>query len=208
MKHPFSRVLLTSFTFCSTLFWFREALSDENLEGQEQILPAQDSLSIQDSVNPRLSDESFQCSEEALPSSCCDRIDSASDPMIELKVGYFIFSDSRMRKVYDKGGIDLQLSSAFPICKWLQIYASCEFFQRSGKSLNLNENTSIWGVPLNLGLRSIFEISERSRYYLSAGPRYTFIQAHNQSSYVPHHVNNSAVGGFVNTGFSLDFLRN
>ncbi|MCX6989363.1 MAG: hypothetical protein NTZ52_07730 [Chlamydiae bacterium] len=40
-----------------------------------------------------------------------------------------------MRKIYTDGGLDLQLSGSYPICRGLDFYTSNEYLEKSGKSL-------------------------------------------------------------------------
>lgn len=133
--------------------------------------------------------------------SCCfDR------PLFEVKAGYFFFSDSKMRKVYDKGGIDVQLCTAYPFLNlingWtVSAYGALEYFHLSGRSLNGDQKTSLWAVPINIGLKSHYEISPHCEYYLAAGPRYLHLHQHNHSNYVYKNRSKNALGFFVNTGF-------
>lgn len=131
---------------------------------------------------------------------CCETF---SDPQIvaEIKGGYFFFSDAKMRKIYDQGGLDLQISGSFPVWRWLQIYASVEYLTRHGRSLGGNQKTRIQEVPLSLGLRPVITICTNIQYYFTLGPRYFFIHQHNSSSFVDRNVNENGFGGFVNTGF-------
>ena len=122
-------------------------------------------------------------------------------PILEAKVGYFFFSDDKMSDVYNQGGIDVQLSASYPIWQWLQVYASVEYLERHGKTLHAHQKTSIWEVPLSLGLKPVIKISSKARYYFTVGPRYFFVKAHNDSSYLPMNLSKSGLGGFVNTGF-------
>ena len=132
----------------------------------------------------------------------CDR---TSDPrcVVEAKVGYFFFSDPKMRKVYNSGGIDVQLSGSITVWKWLQIYGSVEYLEKHGSSLKGHQKTEIWEVPLSLGLKPVFKVSSNIDYYFAIGPRYFFVRQHNHSKYVSSHVSNSGLGGFVNTGFNF-----
>ncbi len=124
-------------------------------------------------------------------------------PLIELKAGYFFFADGDMRKVYNHGGFDLQLSGSYPIWKWLQIYGSFEYLQANGKSLVFQQKTSIWEIPLSLGLKSVARINRWASYYFTLGPRYFFVHVHNDSSYVDKNLNQNGLGGFVGTGFTF-----
>ena len=122
-------------------------------------------------------------------------------PLVEVKAGYFSFTDGSMRQVYDQGGLDLQLSGSYPLYKIFQVYASAEWLEKSGRSLNGYQGTSIRETPLSLGLKTVFPITTRVEYYFTLGPRYFFVSAHNNSAYVPHDMNADGLGGFANTGF-------
>jgi Outer membrane protein beta-barrel domain len=120
---------------------------------------------------------------------------------IEVKGGYFIFSDHTMRKVYDQGGEDIQLCFSYPIWKIWNIYGSIEYLERYGRSLNDHQRTRIQELPLTLGLKPVFPISSAVDYYFTLGPRYTFVWVKNHSSYVDKNMHKSGFGGFAGTGF-------
>ena len=136
------------------------------------------------------------CSEQPSP-------DLKIRPSLEVKVGYFFFADSTLRKIYKEGGVDVQLSSSFPLWRWLQGYASFEFFERRGRSLNEHQRTSIWEIPISVGLKPVFNICPKIQYYFALGPRYFYIHEHNDSSLVDRHISHNAIGGFINTGFNF-----
>jgi hypothetical protein len=127
-------------------------------------------------------------------------------PSLEAKAGYFNFTDSKMRKVYNRGGFDFQVSTSIPIAKRLEIYGSVEYLERHGRSLHEHEKTSIWEVPLSLGLKPVAVISPRVQAYITLGPRYVFLHQHNKSNFVDKNVSRSGFGGFANAGFNF-FLR-
>ena len=125
---------------------------------------------------------------------------SEQRPLIEAKAGYFFFT-STMGKVYDEGGVDIQLSGSYPVYSVLHVYGSVEYLQKSGHSLNGDQKTSLWAAPISLGLRPVIPITQKVDYYFTLGPRYFFVYTHNRSSYVPEHMNSNGIGGFANTGF-------
>lgn len=133
------------------------------------------------------------------PTPCTD----LPQPLIEVKAGYFFFASSPMRKVFDQGGLDLQISGAYPIQTYLRIYGSVEYLQKSGHSLGEHDKTSYWAIPLSLGLQPVFEIASYCSYYFTLGPRYFFARVHNHSSAVPRHMKGNNIGGFANTGFQF-----
>ena len=106
-----------------------------------------------------------------------------------------------MSNVYTEGGFDVQLSGSYPVYKFLHIYGSAEYLQKSGYSQGFHEKTTFQGVPLSLGLRPVIPIRDYVSYYFTIGPRYLFAFIHNSSSYVPSHMHENGCGGFANTGF-------
>jgi len=121
---------------------------------------------------------------------------------LDTKVGYFFFSDAKMCKIYDQGGLDMQVSGSYPLWRWLQIYGSVEYLERHGRSLNDHQKTKIWEVPLSLGLKAVIPICQQLQYYLTLGPRYFFVHAHNNSSFVDRNMSQNGLGGFANMGFT------
>lgn len=134
---------------------------------------------------------------------------SASETMFEVKTGYFFFSDSKLRKIYDRGGLDVQLCASYPLynlnCRWtLDAYGAVEYFHRSGRSLNGHQKTELWSVPVNIGLKPVYAINANMQYYFAVGPRYFYIHQHNHSSFVPKNNSRNGIGFFVNTG--IDYI--
>lgn len=128
------------------------------------------------------------------------------NPLLEVKTGYFFFSSSKLRKIYNNGGWDVQLCTAYPLwhlnCRWaIEAYGAVEYFQRSGKSINGDQKTSLWSVPVNIGLKTLYAINSNMQYYFTFGPRYSYIHQHNHSSYVYKNQSRNGFGFFVNIGF-------
>lgn len=124
-------------------------------------------------------------------------------PKIELHMGYFFFTDSTLRDVYDKGGLDLQLAGSYPVWKGLQVYGSVGYTEKSGRSLNDYQKTSIYQIPVQVGLRPVFTLCKELQYYFTFGPRYFFIHQHNESSYVKRNQGSSEIGFFANSGINF-----
>lgn len=125
-------------------------------------------------------------------------------PYIETKVGYFFFSSSTMRQVYSDGGVDVQVCAAYPLMRRLRVYGSVEYLKKSGHSLNGGQRTSIWEIPLSLGLQPVFQVhSHPIFYYISFGPRYIFSQVRNDSDYISSKMKTRGWGGFMNTGIQF-----
>ncbi len=132
----------------------------------------------------------------------CDECDPYGSFILnEFKMGYFRFGDENFRHIYDRGVLDLQLTSSFRVWRPLYVYGAIEYIEAEGRSIGGHEKTRIRIVPLSLGLQYIQPITCDFRYYLTIGPRYFFFHQRNHSSSVPHNVNKSGCGGFINTGF-------
>lgn len=127
--------------------------------------------------------------------------------LIEIAAGYFFFSDPKMRKIYKKGGFDLQMRGSYPVWRWLQIYSSIEYLKVNGKSLGAYQKTRLEKIPVSLGLKAVANLSSKIQYYFTLGPRYFFVNQHNYSSYVNRNVNRNDIGGFANTGFTFSFYH-
>jgi hypothetical protein len=130
-----------------------------------------------------------------------------SQPLLEVKTGYFFFSNSKMQKIYDKGGWDVQLCASYPLrnltSRWIvNAYCALEYFQRSGKSINDHQKTSGQAVPVNIGLKSVYSLNENMQYYFTIGPRYFCFRQHNNSAYVDKNKSKKGLGFFVNTGLN------
>ena len=124
-------------------------------------------------------------------------------PLLEAKAGYFFFTDSAMSAVYNEGGLDVQISGSVPFYKILNAYLSVEYLQRSGHSTGAHQKTTLWEIPVSLGLKPAFPLTDWLQYYFTVGPRYFFVHAHNHSSYVPKILTANGCGGFINTGFNF-----
>jgi hypothetical protein len=149
---------------------------------------------------------------------CLDNCSSAKDDSppcqsnVELKGGYFIFADKNMRKVYDNAGI-VQLSGACPLWNFcdnfrLDLYGSAGYMYTSGKSLGGHQHTSIWQVPVDIGLRSIYIACPEMQFYATIGPRSFYIYQHNDSDYVYCSKGKAGMGFFVNTGLNYFICEN
>ena len=130
-----------------------------------------------------------------------------SYPLLEGKVGYFFFASEKMRDVYSNGGFELQWSGSYPVYECLQIYASLGYLQAWGTSESGGQSTTLWQIPVDLGLKSIFNIASFAQYYIGLGPRYFHIHQHNDSAYVDRNVSDNGIGLFSNMGFNFFPIR-
>lgn len=120
----------------------------------------------------------------------------------ELKAEYFVFQNEKMRKIYGKGALEVEASSTYSLSDTFQIYGSVGYLETKGKSINFDQKTTFWKVPVDLGLRAIFNLGCSLDWYLTVGPRYFYAHQKNKSSYVNKKIGKSGVGGFANSGFN------
>lgn len=140
----------------------------------------------------------------------CEQIRDVNRSLLEIKGGYFFFSNKEMRNIYKNGGGAVEISGSASLFSWsecyaLDLYTSVGYLTRSGSSINGEQKTKLWQVPVNIGLRPIFAIAPNCQYYLGVGPTFFYVHQHNDSDYVPRNQGKSGVGFFVNTGFCYKF---
>lgn len=135
----------------------------------------------------------------------CTMAHYASDirPWLEIKPSYFFFSASPMNDIYDHGGFEIQGSISVPLCTNLDLYGSIGYREAWGHALNTCEKTSLTIIPVDIGLKPVFQLCENVYYFFAIGPRYFYLDQHNKSPYVDCRISNSGIGFFLNTGFSL-----
>lgn len=140
----------------------------------------------------------------------CSSTQYASDlsPWLELKPSYFLFYGSTAHGIYHKGGFEVQGSASFPLTNCLDVYTSIGFRQANGYALNSEEKTKLKVVPIDLGLKPIFNFRECFYYFFAMGPRYFYFHQHNDSPYVPQKVNGGGIGFFINTGINALLTEN
>ena len=128
---------------------------------------------------------------------------SAVTPWLEIKPSYFIFSTSQMNDIYDDNGFEIQGSLSVPVCDYFDLYGSFGYRQAEGHALNSCAKTTLTVIPVDIGVKPIFNFCERFYYFFAIGPRYFYFHQHNRSPYVDCMIDGSGIGLFVNTGFTI-----
>lgn len=149
---------------------------------------------------------SFDESQFVMPNSyCCPKLRQGQ---IEFKGGYFIFQNSKLKRIYNSGAWDIQLSGSYPLSRcfdqcslWkrFDLYGSVEYLHADGKSLTEHERTTFRAYPISLGLKAYLPLRCGLRFYSTLGPRYVFVNQKNHSDIVPN-AKGSNIGGFINVG--------
>lgn len=122
---------------------------------------------------------------------------------LEIKPGYFFFSDHTLRQIYRHGGFEIQGSGTYPLSEMINLYGSIGYIHIKGKSLQGNQETSMSQIPVDVGLRVIADLCEYVQGYLSIGPRFFYVRQHNDSMYVDQNIHGKGLGLFVNAGCNL-----
>lgn len=140
----------------------------------------------------------------------CSSMQYAFDakPLLEIKPSYFFFSSSPMNTVYDHGGFQVQVSTSVPVGDSFDLYGSFGFRKASGDGLNSDVPTSLTVIPIDIGIKPVFTISESCSYFFVVGPRIFYLSQDNSSPYVNNIIDGGGIGLFANTGFDILFADN
>lgn len=133
----------------------------------------------------------------------CTQYASDLTPWLEIKPSYFFFCTSPMKDIYSKGGFEIQGSASVPVCDYIDVYGSIGYRKVFGNALSTCEKTNLTIIPVDLGLKPVFNFCERFYYFFAVGPRYFHFHQRNHSPYVNCTVKSSGFGLFANTGFNV-----
>lgn len=122
---------------------------------------------------------------------------------VEARLGYYLYTDKHMREVYNNGGFEIQLNSAYPLEECLHLYGSIGYQRASGRSNHFHQKTTIWQIPLDIGVKKYFSFNETTNWFVALGPRLFYVHQRNHSDYVNKTVSKTGLGLFINAG--LDF---
>lgn len=124
-------------------------------------------------------------------------------PWLEIKPSYYLFSTSPMNDIYNDGGFEIQGSASVPFCNYLDLYGSIGYRKAWGHALSTCEKTSLNVIPIDIGLKPIFNFCERFYYFFAIGPRYFHFHQRNNSPYVDCKIKGNGIGLFVNSGCNV-----
>lgn len=120
--------------------------------------------------------------------------------MLEVKAGYFYFTSSILRSIFNHGGAQFELSLSCPLSNHISLYVAGDYFDKGGHSLGLRNPTHLQIVPLNLGLQFFAPIRSWVNFYLIAGAQYSFVKIKNRGVCADSHNKTSHLGGFGELG--------
>jgi hypothetical protein len=157
-----------------------------------------------DSCNSMSSCESDYCYER---DKCSEKIDNCDYSQFEFKAGYFSFLDKNLRRVYSDGGYELQLSYAYRIINYVNVYGSVGYVELTGHSFGLGQETKFQEIPLDLGVQPFYDFTSHFRIYGTVGLSYILAFQRNYSDFVDSHLNENDIGGFLNVGMLYRYNR-
>ena len=122
---------------------------------------------------------------------------------LEIKPSYFFFPQYPMNEIYDKGGFEIQVSGSVPFRNYFDFYSSIGYRRVCGRALNSCEKTNLSVIPVDIGIKPIFNFCEKFYYFFAIWPRFFFFQQNNNSPYVNSEINDCGIGVFANTGLNV-----
>jgi hypothetical protein len=124
--------------------------------------------------------------------------------LVTPRVGYFQFQEKKLKKIYKKGGIHLDLSATARLWDFVFLDASLGYYEKKGSSLGKHEHiTKLKAFPVSIGLKPMIRLFPKLHGYICGGPRYFFVSQYNHSKYVTQHVHANGLGFYVAPGLIL-----
>jgi len=105
---------------------------------------------------------------------------------LEIKPGYFLFSDNTLKKIFHHGGATAQLEGGIIFYNNYAASLNFQYFSKSRTALNSIYTTTVYIPTFSLFIKYFFTIKDNIRPYIGIGPRLFLFYNKNQSPYVPH----------------------
>lgn len=127
----------------------------------------------------------------------------------EVRISYFVFSDTLLDDIYGTGAPNYQFGIAYPFCNCLSGWASVGYIHKCGRSIGEGDRTRMTLVPVNFGLRYFLpSFCCAGKFYFEGGGSYYHCSFHNDNDFVLRHVYRNGVGGFIGAGTQWPLFRN
>jgi len=126
---------------------------------------------------------------------------------LQFRTGYLNLKDNRARKIYNNGGIEVEVEAATQILCGLDLWGNVNYFWKNGHSIGLKEPTHLDLYNLSLGLKRIFSLSPPDCFffYLGLGATMGFLRVKDHSDFVEKHRDKTIFGGVAKSGFLYFF---
>lgn len=141
---------------------------------------------------------------------CCPKVKPEKRWYIEVKPGYYYFTDKTMRQFFDNGGWTARAEMGYRFWKPLAVWLDAGYFQKKGHALGGSQDLRLKLATITLGLKGIFYWGNSFAFYGSAGPRLFMMLLHNDSTFVRSEDNQVAIGGGFSAGlwiFPVPWVR-
>lgn len=119
--------------------------------------------------------------------------------LVEAKIAYFRPTDSKIRRIYDRGIPMGGLEGSVQAWRWLYPWASVSYLQQIGHTQTLHNRTQVQLVPIGFGLKFLWDFKPLS-VYAGAGPLISYVRMKDYSPYVSPTSSKWAWGGVGKVG--------
>lgn len=130
--------------------------------------------------------------------TCLSQYALGTEILLEAQGAYYLPTDATFKKIYYESGI-YGLETSIQTWKNLYTWMSASLFTKSGQSIGLENNTNITFIPIGVGLKYLWKVKSVDLYGgLGALP--TYLNIHDQSSYVTQKTRKWGCGGVAKIG--------
>ena len=118
-----------------------------------------------------------------------------------------------LREIYGNFWVDykLEMEGQVAQCHWfwkkVSVFGDISYLGKHGKSIGGHNKTWIRIIPVSLGVKWTEKMTDRSRFYVGAGPRYFFLHIHDHLKGVKQKINKNGLGALIITGFNVDLWK-
>lgn len=96
--------------------------------------------------------------------------------LFEIKTSYFVFQDDTARKVYSGGTFMPSLEGNYRLYKNLHLFSEAAFLYKDGTTEDVNSKATLILVPISLGLKPIFDVTDQVKIYFKAAPNWYYVR--------------------------------
>jgi len=122
----------------------------------------------------------------------------------EFRVAYFSPNQKKLRRIYSTGWVDYQLELSYRLCDNWRIWAGVNGFSRRGESIGFHNVTRLTVVPVNVGVRYLFDLGCYTKLYLGVAGCYSTLNIRDHSHFVRGHTRKRQWGALYEIGLYYD----
>lgn len=139
---------------------------------------------------------------------CCNSWFDFSTFSVEARYSAFFPLSSRARDIYKDALPCLELQGNINVTDNIIGFLSAGYIWSSGRSIGLGDKTELSLIPVVLGGKYLWCISDSLEAYLGAGVAYTWLRTHDHSDFVRKHTHKGTFGGVAQAGFYYHLCNN